>query len=125
MLRRRAFLMSLAAAGAASAAAAAPRLTLIMVDRPGCSYCRAWKQDILPGYASHPVGRTLPLRIVPIDGPWPDGIALDRAPLISPTFLLLDGGVEVARIEGYPGRDHFWPGVALLLDRPGSGARAG
>lgn len=86
-----------------------------MVEAPGCSFCAAWKRDILPGYATHPTGRRLPLTLVPLNGPWPDGIALDRAPSITPTFVLLNDRIEIARIEGYPGARHFWPQVEALL----------
>lgn len=87
----------------------------MMVEAPGCSFCAAWKRDILPGYATHPTGRRLPLTLVPLNGPWPDGIALDRAPSITPTFVLLNDRIEIARIEGYPGARHFWPQVEALL----------
>ena len=62
---------------------AAGAIALVMVDRAGCPYCTAWKREILPGYAAHPTGRSLPLALVPLDGPWPDGLALARAPAIS------------------------------------------
>jgi len=121
--------LSVAAAALGGAASAATRATagpdlprhgraLVMVDRAGCPYCTAWKREILPGYAAHPTGRSLPLALVPLDGPWPDGLALARAPAITPTFLILQDRIEVARIEGYPGARHFWPEVEALLARP-------
>lgn len=116
---------ALTGAGAMRAVAGTSgRLSLIMVDRAGCAYCAAWKREILPGYVAHPTGRILPLTLVPLDGPWPDGIALDRAPAITPTFVLLDGPVEIARIEGYPGARHFWPEVETLLARTRSQRKA-
>ncbi|HRO14594.1 MAG TPA: SoxS protein [Paracoccus sp. (in: a-proteobacteria)] len=91
-------------------------LQLIMVDHEGCSWCRAWKREILPGYHSRAEGRAAPLTIVQIDGPWPDGVALARAPFITPTFILLRDRKEVARIEGYAGKQHFWPLMSDLLE---------
>lgn len=88
---------------------------LIMVDSPTCGYCARWRKEILPGYAANPTGRKLPLTIVPLDGPWPDGLALARAPYITPTFLLIENRAEIARIEGYPGVRHFWPTVDEML----------
>mgnify|MGYP002712403370 FL=1 len=92
--------------------------TLLMVGDEGCPYCRRFRAEILPGYAAHPQGRAAPLREVDIDGPYPNGLALDRRPQLTPTFILLDDGREVARIEGYPGKDAFWPMLGDMLDRP-------
>ena len=119
-MRRRSFLalpalILPAVAIATRSGAATPPLSLIMVDAPGCPYCAAWKREILPGYADHPTGRALPLRIVPQDGPWPDGIALDRAPTITPSFLLIRDGFEIARIEGYPGQGYFWAELSAVV----------
>lgn len=90
-------------------------LALVMVDRAGCSFCAAWRREILPGYAAHALGRALPLAVVPIDGPWPDGLVLDRAPQITPSFLILRDRVEIARLEGYPGAMYFWPALKGLI----------
>ena len=108
-----------AAAGSATAPLPARGLTLLMVDRPGCPYCLAFRREILPGYADHPEGRAAPLSVIPLDGPWPDGLALARSPYLTPSFILLRDRREVARIEGYPGRRHFWP---LLRDMLASDA---
>ena len=35
----------------------------------------------------------------------------------SPTFVLLRDSVEVSRIEGYPGEDHFWGLLGMALKR--------
>ncbi|ARJ70812.1 hypothetical protein B0A89_08225 [Paracoccus contaminans] len=103
----------------AEAAPAAPRrgLALMMVERPGCPWCAAWRREILPSYAAQAAGRRLPLSFVSLDGPWPDGLALARAPRVTPTFLLLRGGIEIARIEGYAGPARFWPEIDSLLPR--------
>ena len=55
-------------------------IELVMVDRVGCIYCAAWKAEVMPQYAATPEGRAAPLRIVDIDGPWPDGMALASRP---------------------------------------------
>lgn len=88
---------------------------LVMVDRAGCIYCAAWKAEVMPEYSATAEGRAAPLRIVDIDGPWPDGMALAARPFISPTFILLRGGIEEARLEGYPGEQFFWPLLNRML----------
>ena len=45
----------------------------------------------------------------------PDDLALDRRVRFTPTFLLVDDGRELARIEGYPGADFFWPLLGDML----------
>ena len=98
--------------------AAADPLRLLMVEKVGCVYCEAWDRNIGPGYAASDAGRAAPLMRVDIHGPYPDGLALARRPFVTPTFILLDDGREVARIEGYPGKDAFWPMLGDMLDRP-------
>lgn len=100
---------------AAGAARAAPRLQLLMVRRRGCVYCAQWDREIAPVYAAHPEGRAAPLLVVDRDGPFPDGLALARRPWLTPTFILLRGGVEVTRFEGYPGAKAFFPVLRDML----------
>ena len=63
-MHRRAVLTTLALAAALPAAAAAPALrgrALLMVEAPRCPFCAAFRREVLPGYASHPMGRAAPL----------------------------------------------------------------
>ena len=82
---------------------------------PRCPFCAAFRREVLPGYASHPLGRAAPLTAVPIDGPWPDGLALARAPQASPTFILLENRMEIGRFEGYDDPETFWRALGDLL----------
>ncbi|KRW95754.1 hypothetical protein [Paracoccus sp. MKU1] len=107
MLTRRAILAGMAAMAAGPAAAAAG-LQLLMVRRKGCVYCAQWDREIAPVYGQHPEGRAAPLLMVDLDGPYPDGLVLARRPWLTPTFILLQGGVELVRFEGYPGRERFF-----------------
>lgn len=83
-------------------------LRLMMVRRRGCVYCAQWDREIGPDYARHAEGRAAPLLMVDVAGPYPDGLALDRTPWLTPTFILLRDGIEVVRVEGYPGADRFY-----------------
>ena len=117
-MHRRAVLTTLALAAAFPAAAAAPAprgWALLMVEAPRCPFCAAFRREVLPGYASHPLGRAAPLVFVPIDGPWPDGLALASAPQASPTFILLKDRMEVGRFQGYDDPDTFWRALGGLL----------
>lgn len=114
MLTRRIMLAAMAALAAAPAWGC-NGLQLMMVRRRGCVYCAQWDREIGPGYARHPQGRAAPLFMVDVDGPYPDGLALDRIPWLTPSFILLRDGIEIARFEGYPGADKFYPVLQDML----------
>lgn len=116
-MRRRAVLTTLALAAAFPAwAAPVPKgRALLMAEVSRCPFCRAFRREVLPGYASHPLGRAAPLTAVPIDGPWPDGLALASAPYASPTFILLENRMEVGRFEGYENPETFWRALGGLM----------
>lgn len=117
MLPRRRFLALATALAAGPAFARGSGLRLIMAERPDCVYCRAWRSEVGPGYAASPEGRAAPLLPVPIEGPWPDGLALDRAPRETPTFILVRGGSEIGRFEGYDDPATFRADLRALLAR--------
>lgn len=107
--------VSAAQAGGARIDWTAQPQRLLMVGRDGCIHCRAWHAQIGPGYADSAAGKAAPLLIVDMDGPWPDGLVLARRPFVTPTFILLNGGVEVARVEGYALPERFYPAINDML----------
>lgn len=95
-------------------------LELVMFERDGCSYCRRWNEDIGPAYPRTAEGAAAPLRRIDITKPLPDGITLTgRAPVFTPTFVLLRDGTEAARIEGYAGDEFFWVLLDSMLEQAG------
>lgn len=95
--------------------AGAEPLQLLMVEKHDCVYCRAWDRNIGPGYAVSRAGRAAPLLRVDVHGPYPDGLVLARRPFVTPTFILLDGGSEVGRLEGHMTAEQFHPALSALL----------
>lgn len=87
---------------------------LVMVEEDGCVWCALWDSEIAPAYPNTSEGRFAPLRRVDIDA-LPDDLIVVRRVGFTPTFLIVENGREVARIEGYPGADFFWPVLANLL----------
>ena len=88
---------------------------LVMLERPGCSWCARWNAEIAPAYPHTAEGRLAPLRRVDVTGPWPSdlrGIARDP---YTPTFILVENGMEIARLRGYPGNHFFWPLLGEML----------
>ncbi|MDO5658224.1 MAG: hypothetical protein Q4G36_07880 [Paracoccus sp. (in: a-proteobacteria)] len=92
---------------------------ILMVEQAGCYFCRQWDEQIFPAYDHTPEGQAAPLLRVNLAGPYPDGLALARRPQFTPTFILLQDGVEQGRIEGYPGDNFFWPQIGAMLERAG------
>lgn len=90
-------------------------MTLLMAEEDGCMWCARWDAEISEIYSKTPEGHAAPLQRVDIHAAIPDGIALERPLYYTPTFVLLDDGQEVGRIEGYPGEDFFWGLLGVLL----------
>lgn len=88
---------------------------LIMVERQGCHYCIEWKTDLGPIYPKTREGAFAPLRIVDITDGTPDGVEFRSRVVFTPTFILVEDGQELARIEGYPGEDFFWGLLGMML----------
>lgn len=105
------FLAQMALPGARAA-----DLQLVMVEQPGCIYCRAWDAEISAIYPKTVEGQRAPLIRIQLHAPLPEGMRFDRPAAFTPTFVLLDDGAEVGRIEGYPGQDFFWGLLNGMLD---------
>ncbi len=83
-----------------------------MLEQKGCIWCDMWHSQIGRIYPKTSEGKIAPLREIDIDGDIPAdlaGIHIDR---LTPTFVLMDNGVEIDRLRGYPGDEFFW----FLLD---------
>lgn len=104
---------------ASSIMASAGELELLMFEQPGCIYCAAWNAEVAPEYPLTEEGKAAPLRRLQLRDPLPEGISLVSPPIFTPTFVLVEDGVETGRISGYPGEDFFWPMLAQLVARAG------
>lgn len=90
---------------------------LVMVEQRGCVYCQMWHRDVGPGkYALTEEGAFAPLRSIDLHAPRPDDIDFARPLRITPTFVLVAEGRELARFEGYPGEDFFWGILGTMLE---------
>jgi len=81
---------------------------LMMFEQDGCPWCERWKAEIGPIYPKTAEGRIAPLVKVQIHDPLEKGITLNSPPVYTPTFILLNDGQEVGRIEGYRSDEFFW-----------------
>lgn len=99
---------------AAQIAAAAQ---LVMVEETHCHWCARWNEEIGVIYDKTPEGKRAPLRRIEISDPLPDDITFKTRANFTPTFVLIEDGQEVDRIEGYPGEHFFWPMLGQLLKK--------
>ena len=126
MIDRRLALMQLLGAVALSspggitpsfAQAGTGRAELLMFDDPGCPYCRKWHSEVGPAYRNSPEGRVAPLRVVQARAGRPEGVTLASPVRLTPTFVLVQDGREVGRLDGYGGADFFWGQLEPLLKK--------
>ena len=90
---------------------------LMMVEAAGCPWCERWKAEIGPIYPKTSEGRIAPLITVMIGDPLDDAITLNSPPVYTPTFILLNDGQEVGRIEGYQSDEFFWWFVETMIKK--------
>jgi len=114
--------IALAVAVAASSIVGAPlwaETYLLMAEEDGCIWCARWDRDVSTEYPLTAEGKAAPLRRVDIHQPLPDGIELAQTLQFTPTFVLIQDGQEVGRLEGYPGEEFFWFLLQELLAEAG------
>lgn len=87
---------------------------LVMVEQKGCYSCRLWNEEIAPIYPKTEAGQYAPLRREELRHK-PADLTYRRAINFTPTFLLVEDGQEIARLEGYPGEDFFWWHIEKML----------
>lgn len=88
---------------------------LLMAEETGCFWCARWNTEIAPIYPKTVEGKTAPLRRYDLHGEAPD-VTFERRVHYSPTFILVENGHEVGRIEGYPGEDFFWGLLTMMFE---------
>lgn len=108
-------LYALLACGSVLSSQASAEMNLIMVEENGCMWCARWNAEIAPIYPKTPEGQVAPLRRIEINEAIPADLTFTTPPHYTPTFILVDQGKEVSRIEGYPGDDFFWGLLNMML----------
>lgn len=87
---------------------------LLMAEEPGCAWCEKWDKEIGHIYPKTAEGQAAPLRRYDLHSETPD-VAFAQRVHFTPTFVLVQNGLEVGRIEGHPGEDFFWGLLARLF----------
>tara|TARA_B110000444_G_C18841772_1_gene599402 strand:+ start:3093 stop:3494 length:402 start_codon:yes stop_codon:yes gene_type:complete len=87
---------------------------LLMAEEDNCYWCEKWNQDVGKIYPKTPEGRAAPLARFNIHDGYSNAI-FTKGINYTPTFILVNDGVELGRIEGYPGEEFFWALVSILF----------
>ena len=90
---------------------------LVMFEQAGCAWCEAFDREIAPIYGKTGEGARAPLRRVDIAAALPSDLAFIAVERLTPLFVLVENGREIGRIRGYPGEDHFWGLLDVLIKR--------
>lgn len=103
---------------------------LVMFESDSCEWCELWHEEVGVIYAKTAEAGIAPLRRVSIEDPVPGDLEHVRGIRYTPTFVLMEDGVEVGRILGYPGEEFFWGLLGMELeklksDAPGDRAQSG
>ena len=109
--------LAVAAALVVIAAPKSDAAELLYVFESGCPYCRLWDREIAPIYPRTAEAKRAPLQRVDRRDPGLATRKLASPVRYTPTFVLIENGTELGRIEGYPGEDFFWGRLAALLER--------
>ena len=96
--------------------AQAEEMRLLMFEEIGCYWCGKWNGKIGPIYPKTAEGRTAPLQRIDIHAGIPAGIKIKSRPQFTPTFVVIRDGLEIGRIEGYPGEDFFWALLEQIME---------
>lgn len=88
---------------------------LLMAEEDGCYWCAKWNKEIADIYPKTLEGKTAPLRRYDLHGEAPD-VSFSQRVHFTPTFVLVQDGIEVGRIEGYPGEDFFWGLLTMMFE---------
>lgn len=83
----------------------------------GCLWCAKFDHEIAPLYPKTDEGKRAPLRRVDTAQKTPPDLVFIEMERLTPLFVLVDNGREIGRIRGYPGEDHFWGLLGMLVKK--------
>jgi len=90
---------------------------LLVIEQPHCPYCERFNAEIATAYPRTAEGKRAPLVRLQLNDRWPDPYSQIKPATYTPTFILVENGVEVDRMLGYPGDEYFWFLLNELLDK--------
>jgi thioredoxin-related protein len=97
--------------------ARAPTSELLVFEHSDCTYCRIFREEVLPYYRQSIAGNAPPLRFIDLTSAASGEFALKGRIEAVPTAVLMKNGQEVGRIVGYWGREAFFRLLSRMLAR--------
>ncbi|MCB1539737.1 MAG: hypothetical protein KDJ25_02455 [Rhodoblastus sp.] len=97
--------------------APAPAAELVLFERAGCIWCERWNAEVGGVYDKTDEGKRAKLRRVDVARGVPADLAAVKAVVYTPTFVLVEGGQEIGRIEGYRDEAFFYAYLDRLLEK--------
>ena len=94
-----------------------------MFEQAGCAWCEAFDREIAP-FMARPTKACALRCAASISRSGAARLAFIEVERLTPLFVLVENGREIGRIRGYPGEDHFWGLLGVLikkLDKSGTG----
>lgn len=107
-------LMMLSATTLRSAGAA----ELVMFEAKGCTVCKKFNASAGKEYPASSAAKVLPLRRLDLHDEKADFV-LKLPVTMTPTFVFVSDGMEIARFVGYPGRKFFFQIVDAAAEELG------
>ena len=90
-------------------------LRLLVLEAPGCIYCRVFRRDVAPSYNASQRGKEIPLHYYDLNDIDEEAIGFNSPITIVPTVVLMNGDDEIGRIPGYVGPENFRRSINHLL----------
>ena len=87
---------------------------LLMAEEDGCYWCNKWHQEVGHIYPKTLEGKAAPLINFDLHNGYTN-VDFAKGISFTPTFILINDGTELGRIEGYPGEDFFWALLGMLF----------
>lgn len=95
--------------------ASAPQRELLVFEVKDCTICSLVHQHIEPAYRASSNARRAPMRFVDLNEIDERAVGLASPITMVPTTVLMEQGVEVARLPGYTGPQIFFQAMHRML----------
>ncbi len=92
-------------------------MALVVIEAPGCFYCRLFRRDVLPAYEASTRAREVPMYFLDLKAAQARQLAFERPIDVLPTTVLFRNGHEVSRVPGYLAPQNFVRVINYLLSR--------
>lgn len=90
---------------------------LVVFERAGCVWCERWNAEVGSIYDKTDESRKAPLRRVDLAQGAPADLSRLKPVVFTPTFVLVDKGEEIGRIEGYADEAFFYAYLNGLIGK--------